>query len=385
MDDLPGSAFVQTAARSSSIFAARSEIAGADSVFLQNDASARNPHAAATSPAQTGDTAPRAPAAYAVGRVRLLDRLSAEARRRRLSLRTEKAYRGWVRRFVLFHGKRHPAELGAEAVSSFLTALAVDLGVAPATQNQALAALLFLYREVLGIDLGPLPEATRASRPKRLPVVLSRDEARHVISVFTGVERLVALLLYGGGLRLLEALRLRVKDLDFERHEITVRSGKGDQDRRTMLPATAAIELAPHLERVRRLHHQDLAAGLGRVELPGALARKLPRAAEEWAWQWIFPSAKFAADPRSGATRRHHLYPERIQRAVVAAARAAGIPKRVTCHTLRHSFATHLLEAGYDIRTVQELLGHRQVTTTMIYTHVLNKGGLGVRSPLDAS
>lgn len=315
--------------------------------------------------------------------MRLLDRLSFEARRRRLSLRTEKAYRGWVRRYVLFHGKRHPGELGAEAVAAFLTALAVDLGVAAATQNQALAALLFLYREVLRVDLGPLPAATRALRPKRLPVVLSREEARHLMSLFTGVERLVALLLYGGGLRLLEALRLRVKDLDFERHEITVRSGKGDRDRRIMLPATAAIELAPHLEAVRRLHRQDLAAGLGRVELPGALAKKLPRAAEEWAWQWVFPSARFAADPRSGETRRHHLYPERIQRAVVAAARTAGIPKRVTCHTLRHSFATHLLEAGQDIRTVQELLGHSDVRTTMIYTHVMQKAAGRVRSPLD--
>ncbi len=314
---------------------------------------------------------------------RLLDRLTLEARRRRLSIRTERAYRAWARRYILFHGKRHPAELGAEAVSAFLTALAVDLGVAAATQNQALAALLFLYREVLGIDLGPLPDATRASRPKRLPVVLSRDEARQLVARFAGVERLVVLLLYGGGLRLLEVLRLRVKDLDFDRHEITVRSGKGDRDRRTMFPAMAAFELRPHLEAVQRLHQADLAGGLGRVELPGALGRKLPKAAQEWAWQWVFPSTKFALDPRSGEPRRHHLYPERVQRAVSRAARSAGIAKRVTCHTLRHSFATHLLEAGYDIRTVQELLGHRQVSTTMIYTHVLNKGGLGVRSPLD--
>lgn len=314
---------------------------------------------------------------------RLLDRLSFEARRRRLSMRTEKAYRGWVRRYILFHGKRHPSELGVEEVSAFLNLLAVELEVAAATQNQALAALLFLYRQVLGIDLGALPQATRAKRPKRLPVVLSRDEARHLVGALAGIERLVALLLYGGGLRLLEALRLRVKDLDFDRHEITVRSGKGDRDRRTMLPATAALELRPHLEAVRRLHLRDLETGLGRVELPGALARKLPGAAGEWPWQWVFPSKKFTLDPRTGESRRHHLYPERIQRAVVAAAKVVEIPKRVTCHTLRHSFATHLLEAGYDIRTVQELLGHRQVTTTMIYTHVLNKGGLGVRSPLD--
>ena len=314
---------------------------------------------------------------------RLLDRLTFEARRRRLALRTERAYRAWARRYILFHGKRHPSELGAEAVSAFLTALAVDLGVAASTQNQALAALLFLYREVLGVDLGPLPEATRAHRPKRLPVVLSRSEARNLLAELAGVERLAALLLYGGGLRLLEVLRLRVKDLDFERHEIIVRAGKGDRDRRTMLPATAAAELRPHLAAVERLHQADLAGGLGRVDLPGALARKLPTAALEWPWQWVFPSAKFAEDPRSGETRRHHFHPERVQRAITRAAKTAGIPKRVTCHTLRHSFATHLLEAGYDIRTVQELLGHRQVSTTMIYTHVLNKGGLGVRSPLD--
>ncbi len=315
---------------------------------------------------------------------RLLERLALAARRRRLAAATERAYVGWARRYVLFHGKRHPAELGAAEVSAFLTHLAVECRVAAATQNQALAALLFLYREVLDIALGPLPEAARARRPKRLPVVLSRAEARRLLAAMGGVERRVALLLYGGGLRLHEALRLRVKDLDYERAELTIRAGKGDRDRRTMLPAAAARELVPHLEAVRRLHRQDLAAGGGEVELPGALARKLPHAGLEWAWQWVFPAPRFSRDPRSGATRRHHLHPDRVQRAVSAAAQAAGIPKRVTCHTLRHSFATHLLEAGYDIRTVQELLGHRQVTTTMVYTHVLNKGGLGVRSPLDA-
>lgn len=314
---------------------------------------------------------------------RLLDLVRLEARRRRLSPRTEGAYADWVRRFVRFHGLKHPKDLGAEAVATFLTHLAVERQVAASTQNQALAALLFLYREVLGVELGRLPEATRARRPKRLPVVLSRAEVRRLFAHWNGPGRTVALVLYGGGLRLLEALRLRVQDLDFERHELTVRSGKGDRDRRTTLPAAAALELREHLRRVRSLHARDLAAGMGSVELPHALARKLPSAPTEWAWQWVFPAPRYAVDPSTGATRRHHLHPDHVQRALRAAARAAGLAKRVTCHTLRHSFATHLLESGYDIRTVQELLGHRQVTTTMIYTHVLNRGGLGVRSPLD--
>lgn len=324
-----------------------------------------------------------APALAAAPAPRLLDRVSLEARRRRLARRTELAYRAWVRRFVLFHGKRHAAEMGEVEVAAFLTHLAVELHVSASTQNQALAALLFLYREVLHQELGELPAATRARRPKRLPVVLSREEAKRLLGQLEGIEKLVALLLYGGGLRLHEALRLRVQDLDFERHELTVRSGKGDRDRRTMLPGAAVEPLRGHLERVRRLHAQDLAAGQGRVELPHALARKLPNAPAEWVWQWVFPSARFSCDPRSGEIRRHHLHPDRVQRAIGAAARRAGLAKRATCHTLRHSFATHLLEAGYDIRTVQELLGHRQVTTTMVYTHVLNRGGLGVRSPLD--
>jgi integron integrase len=314
---------------------------------------------------------------------RLLDRLTREARRRRLSLRTEQAYRQWTRRFVLFHGKRHPAELGPEAVAEFLTHLAVEQNVSASTQNQALAALLFLYRDVLAIELGPLPEMTRARRPKRLPVVLSRDEARRVLAEMEGVPRLVALLLYGGGLRLLEALRLRIKDLDFARHEILIRGGKGGKDRRSMLPASLAAELSGHLALAAKLHQKDLEEGRGRVELPEALARKLAGASADWRWQWVFPSNRLSTDPRTGETRRHHLYPEQIQRAVARAGKLAGVAKRITCHTLRHSFATHLLEAGYDIRTVQELLGHSQVSTTMIYTHVLNRGGLGVRSPLD--
>ncbi len=320
----------------------------------------------------------------AVAPASLVARVAWEARRRRLALRTELAYCHWARRYLRFHGRRHPRELGADAVAAFLTHLALAGQVSASTQNQALAALLFLYRQVLGIDLGELPAATRARRPKRLPAVLSRRECGALLARLRGSEGLVARLLYGSGLRLLEALRLRVQDLDFDRHELTVRAGKGDRDRRTMLPASVAVELRPHLERVRRLHRQDLEAGLGRVPLPHALERKLPSAAAEWPWQWVFPSGKISTDPRSGKEARHHLYPERIQRAIRRAAREAGIQKRVTCHTLRHSFATHLLESGYDIRTVQELLGHRQVTTTMIYTHVLNRGGLGVRSPLDA-
>ncbi len=317
---------------------------------------------------------------------RLLDRLSFEARRRRLSLRTEKAYRGWVRRYVLFHFKCHPADLGAEAVSAFLAHLAVEEQVAAATQNQALAALLFLYRNVLGIDLGALPATMRSHRPVKLPTVLSRDEARRLLAAMReGVVGTVARLLYGSGLRLLEALRLRVQDLDFDRHELTVRAGKGGKDRRTPLPGSLVEPLRQQLHAARSLHEQDLREGHGEVDLPNALARKLPGAARDWAWQWVFPAPRWSLDPRapSGRPKRHHLHPQRIQRAITLAARRAGIDKRVTCHTLRHSFATHLLEGGYDIRTVQELLGHSQVTTTMIYTHVLNKGGRGVRSPID--
>jgi len=316
----------------------------------------------------------------------LLSRVAWEARRRRLARRTELAYVHWARRYLVHHDRRHPRELGAEAVAAFLSHLAVAEQVSASTQNQALAAILFLYRQVLGIDLGTLPDAVRARRPKRLPTVLSREEARRLIEAVPADRDGVGLavrLLYGSGLRLHEALRLRVQDLDFDRHELTVRAGKGDKDRRAILPAAIAAGLQRHLARVRALHGQDLARGDGEVELPGALARKLPRAARSWPWQWVFPSPKPAIDPRTGARRRHHLYPDRVQRAVARAAREANLQKRVTCHTLRHSFATHLLEAGYDIRTVQELLGHSKVTTTMIYTHVLNRGGLGVRSPLD--
>jgi integron integrase len=314
---------------------------------------------------------------------RLLDRLSLEARRRRLSIRTESAYRNWARRFILFHGKRHPGELDGEAVAAFLSHLAVDRTVAAATQNQALAAILFLYRDVLGIDLGPLPEATRARRARRLPVVLSREEVRRTLAETNGAEGLVARLLYGAGLRLQEALRLRVLDLDFDRGEITVRAGKGNRDRKTTLPRSLASPLRNHLENVRlRLVHRAGEAPPP-VPMPDAVARKYPGAETSWLWHWVFPADELALDPRTRRLFLWHLHPRRVQRALRRALARAGVDKPATPHTLRHSFATHLLESGHDIRTVQELLGHKEVTTTMIYTHVLNRGGLGVRSPLD--
>jgi len=314
---------------------------------------------------------------------RLLDQVVRTIRERRLSIRTEEAYRLWVRRYVLFHGKRHPATLGLAEVNAFLSHLAVEGRVSPSTQNQALAALLFLYRDVLRVQLGQPRDYLRALRPRRLPIVLSRDEVRALLAELGGQERLVATLLYGGGLRLLEALRLRVHDLDFDRREVIVRGGKGDKDRRTVLPASLVDDLRRHLEDVRELWQRDRAVDLPGVWLPTALARKFPSAGSEWHWQWAFPTARPQRDPRSGVVRRHHVPDRTLQRAVRLAAQRAGIAKAATCHTLRHSFATHLLEAGYDIRTVQELLGHRDVRTTMIYTHVLNRGGLAVRSPAD--
>jgi integron integrase len=304
-------------------------------------------------------------------------------RTRHYSPRTVDAYATWVRRFVVFAGRRHPRELGPDDVRRFLSALAVEGGVSASTQNQALAALAFLYRDVLGTPLGAVEGVLRAKRPVRVPAVLSREEVRAVLAGLAGAPKLVALLQYGSGLRLLESLQLRVKDVDLGRGELVVRAGKGNKDRVTVLPAIAAEPLTAHLLHVRRQHERDLARGLGRVALPEALERKAPALGRDWAWQWIFPAAQHYTDAATGERRRHHLHETAVQRAVRLAVLRAGIGRRATCHTFRHSFATHLLEDGYDIRTVQELLGHKDVSTTMIYTHVLNRGGRGVRSPAD--
>ena len=314
---------------------------------------------------------------------KLLDRMRAEIRLRHYSLRTEEAYVDWARRYILFHHKRHPQEMGAGEVAAFLSYLASERGVSASTQNQAKSALLFLYREVLGIELPWLDEVIAAKVSRRLPVVLTPTEVRRLLEATSGTLGLVISLLYGTGMRLLEGLRLRVKDVEFERREIIVREGKGNKDRVTVLPENLILPLKAHLEKVKALHEKDLAAGFWEVYLPDALAVKYPNAAKTFGWQYVFPSAARSVDPRSGKERRHHLYETSVQRAVRDAARKANIIKPVTPHVLRHSFATHLLQAGYDIRTVQELLGHKDVQTTMIYTHVLNKGGRGVVSPLD--
>ena len=314
---------------------------------------------------------------------KLLDQVRGKIRLKHYSIRTEQAYVDWIRRFILFFGKQHPRELGAAEVEQFLTHLAVEGKVAASTQSQAKSALLFLYREVLDNELPWLDNVERAKVPKRLPVVLTREEVMAVLTRLEGTHWLVASLLYGTGLRIMEALRLRVKDVEFSRKEILVRDGKGFKDRVTMLPVALAAPLAAHLKRVKALHEQDLAAGRGAVYLPYALERKYPGAARDWAWQYVFPSAGLSEDPRTGIVRRHHLQDQAVQRAMRQAVRDAGVDKPATPHTLRHSFATHLLEGGYDIRTVQELLGHADVSTTMIYTHVLNRGGRGVTSPLD--
>ena len=299
---------------------------------------------------------------------RLLDRVRAAA---------------WIRRYILFHGKRHPAEMGAPEITRFLTALAVEGKVAASTQTQALSALLFLYRHVLALDLPWLEGVVRAKRPQRLPIVLTREEVRAVLQQLEGAPRLMAGLLYGAGLRVLECCQLRVQDVDFAANQIVVRAGKGDKDRVTMLPKVIKPDLAQHLEAVRTQHQRDLGVGAGWVELPSALARKYPHAGREWAWQWVFPATRMYLDRLTGERRRHHLHESVLQRALKDAVRQAGVTKRASPHTLRHSFATHLLEDGHDIRTVQELLGHRDLSTTMIYTHALNRGPAAVRSPAD--
>lgn len=315
---------------------------------------------------------------------RLLDRVREAARLRHMSYRTEQVYVAWIRRFILFHNKRHPSSMGGPEVESFLTHLAADRDVAAATQAQALAALLFLYKRVLGVDLPWLDGIVRARRPKRLPVVLSRVEVRRVLGHLRGDVWLVASLLYGSGLRLLEGMRLRVKDVDLERRVILVRDAKGQKDRVTILPDDLRVPLTEQLARVRERHEAALAAGFGGVELPFALKRKYPTAHLDIGWQWVFPAPRPSHDPRDGSWRRHHLHEATVQREVRRALRAAGIEKPASCHTFRHCFATHLLDSGADIRTVQELLGHSSVKTTQIYTHVLNRGGIAVQSPLDA-
>lgn len=314
---------------------------------------------------------------------KLLERLRATLRSRHYSVRTEKAYVLWTRRFVRFHGLRHPNELGAEEVGAFLSHLALDEGVSASTQNQALSALLFLYRHVLGRSLGDLDGVARARMPERIPVVMTRQEVRDVIQHMDGDTQLMARLMYGSGLRLMECLRLRVQSVDFGRHTIHVRDGKGAKDRATMLPQSLDEALKHHLAAVKETHREDLAEGHGRVGLPEALARKYPQAVTEWGWQWVFPQRSRWRDLRTGRQGRHHCDPSILQRAVKEAVRRAGLAKHATCHTFRHSFATHLLEEGVDVRTVQQLLGHRDLKTTMLYTHVLMNGPAGVRSPLD--
>jgi integron integrase len=314
---------------------------------------------------------------------KLLDRLRNSIRARHYSHRTEEAYLMWAKRFILFHNKRHPSSMGGDEVNAFLSSLAIDDRVSASTQNQALNALLYLYRHVLQDPLPWLQDVVRARRPMHLPVVLTPDEVRLVIDRMNGVSHLVAQLLYGSGLRLMEALTLRVKDVDFSRKQLMIRDTKGKRDRATMLPESAIAPLRRHLEDVRALHNDDLRDGFGAVVTPDAIARKIPGAPKEWTWQWVFPATSRYKEQGTQVERRHHLHETVVQRAVRTATLQSGLAKRVTCHTFRHSFATHLLERGHDIRTIQELLGHRDVATTMIYTHVLRLGARGVRSPLD--
>ena len=321
-------------------------------------------------------------------KLKLREQLREVVRFRHYSRRTEEVYWHWIKGFILFHEKRHPREMHALEVRAYLSHLAVEKNVAAATQNQALNAIVFLYRDMLNVELGAIGKIERATRPRKIPAVLSKEEVRQVLALVAPAHQLICQLLYGTGMRLLECLRLRVKDVDFGRNEITIHDGKGFKDRMTMLPVSLKPALLLHLERVRAIHANDLAAGLGRVALPYALARKYQNANQEWSWQYFFPAANLSNADREGdrpSLQRHHVHEVNLQRAVKAAALAAGVSKTVTPHTFRHSFATHLLENGYDIRTVQDLLGHKDVTTTQIYTHVMQKPGLGVRSPLDAA
>jgi integron integrase len=314
---------------------------------------------------------------------RLLERVRLTIRARHYSPRTEKAYLAWIRRFIFFHGRRHPDELGVPEVAGYLSHLAVQQSVSSSTQTQAFAAILFLYRDVLGRNLVGLDSVVRAKRPVHVPLVLARDEVRAILRRMSGTPLLMCSLMYGGGLRLLECCRLRVKDLDFDRREITVHDGKGRKDRLTVLPGRLLPALREQLRRTQRQYLSDLDRQAGYVALPYALDRKYPNACREWPWQWFFPASRIYVDPETGQRRRHHLHETLLQRAFASAVRAAGLAKAASCHTLRHSFATHLLESGCDIRTIQELLGHSDVSTTMIYTHVVNWGGRGVQSPLD--
>lgn len=315
--------------------------------------------------------------------VRFLDQVAHVCRVSRLSYRTEQTYLGWIKRFILFHKKRHPKDMGAAEIRAFLTHLAVNRRVAVSTQNQALSAIVFVYEQVLQREPEEFGSFELATRPKRLPTVLTREETQRVLANLDGTFGLMARILYGAGLRLMECIRLRVKDVDFERGSITVRSGKGDKDRVTILPTTVRDPLQQHLQRVKRLFVADRADGLPGVELPFALSTKSPNAGTTWAWQWVFPAKNVSTDPRSGIVRRHHVLEDGLQRAMREAVRRSNLSKPASCHTLRHSFATHLLEAGTDIRTVQSLLGHSHLDTTMIYTHVMAKPGIGVLSPLD--
>jgi len=317
------------------------------------------------------------------GAPKLLDRVRQTIRAKHYSRRTESAYVDWIRRYIVFHRKRHPSDMGASEIAAFLTWLATERRVSASTQNQALSALLFLYREVLHLEIGHIANVPRARMPVRVPVVPSRDEVARIMKHLDGVTWIIVALLYGAGPRLQECLELRVKDLDLERRQIVIRRGKGQKDRPTVLPTATIEPLERHLEAVKRQHQDDLMRGFGRVVLPFALDRKYPNAPTEWAWQFVFPAFRICRDPRWGPPTRFHLHESVVQKAVAQAARQAGITKRVGPHTFRHSFATHLLEDGYDIRTVQELLGHADVSTTMVYTHVLNRGPLGVRSPVD--